>query len=651
MVEQQRLRLLVVDGNVDDRESLARHLRRQGIASVVDTEGTAAAARACLQESSYDLVVMEYELSDATAFDFLPALNGTPSLMLVATGSVNVAVEALRRGVYDYVVKDGGGAYLDGLPSTIANVLARRRAELALKDSEARYQDLFDNAPDMYLHVDEDARIITVNRRGADQLGYDIAELVGQPIYRVVHAEDSAIVRRQIQAASRRPKVVHRASFRVVRKDGTALQVAESLSVQQAERTPFQFRMLCRDITAQTEAERREQQLQDRLVRSERLESIGILAGGVAHDLNNILGPMVAYPDLLLESFEDGSENHELTMEIKRSAMQAAAVIRDLLTMARRGRYPLEPLDLNEVVSRYLNSALCRDLARGAAAVNMQVLLGEGLPPVSGSAVNLVKVLMNLVMNAYEAMEDGGDLRIETALLTTERRLGYEPIPQGCYVTLAVADTGAGIAPDDLDRLFEPFFTRKEMGRSGSGLGLSVVYGVVKDHRAFIDVQSVEGQGSVFTIFFPALADSVLPGPDTEAEEDLRGHERILIVDDSERQSALGVKLLSALGYDVFTAASGQEALRVMEEAEAGKHGGRFDLVLLDMVMEPDMDGLDTYQEMRNRNPEQKCVLVSGFAESARAKQAQSLGVRRFLAKPYSVAELGRTVRQVLDGD
>jgi PAS domain S-box-containing protein len=608
-----------------------------------------------LETGKYDVALLEYELGDRTALDLLPAPSNTPVIVVTAKGVARLAVRALRRGAYDYLLKDQEGAYLKGLPSTIENVLARRRAEDALHESEARYQDLYDNAPDMYFQLKEDGTVISVNRRGAKQLGYEVEELVGQPVRKVVHPDDLNRVEREIQALIDEPERIYRIEFRKVRKDGSILHVAESLSVQEQHGRELEIRVLCRDVTAQKEAEERARQLQDRLARSERLESIGILAGGVAHDLNNILGPMVAYPDLLMDEFPVGSEKHEVLAEIKRSATRAAAVIRDLLTMARRGKYQLEPLDVNDVVEAYLKSASYREMKATHPDVTVNLRLAPDLPLINGSSVNLVKVLMNLVMNAFEAIPGEGQIWIETAGQTPKStQMGYEPIPGGDFVVLKVADTGTGIRPEDQERIFEPFFTKKKMGRSGSGLGLSVVYGVVKDHRAYIDVQSDEGAGTAVMVYFPTTSEKK-PAHAVTAPGDYRGTECILVVDDGEEQRKLAVTLLTGLGYTVETANNGREAVAHMREA-AGSQSleeaeSPFDLVLLDMVMEEGFDGFDTYQEIHKLFPGQKCIIVSGFAETRRAREAQALGVGRYLAKPYTRDQLGREVRAVLDED
>jgi len=648
MTEGQALRILLVEDDPVDREAIRRFVRQQGLAYDIDVAADSGAARECLEQKEYDIALVDYALDGGTGFDVFSTLGDTPSIIITGRGGEDVAGEALRRGAYDYLVKDGERVYLENLPGTINNVVARKKAERALRESEARYQDLFDNAPDMYFELDERRNVLSVNKQGASQLGYQVRELVGQPVTKVIQPEDVPKVDAQIREALNRPDQVYRNTFRKVRKDGSIVHVSESLSVHRGPGEPAVIRIICRDVTAQKEAEERARQLQERLARSERMESLGLLAGGVAHDLNNILGPMVAYPDLLLDKVPADSDAANLVLEVKRSATRAAAVIRDLLTLARRGRYPLEPLDLREVVQMYFESAGFQEIKRAYPAVDVEQRVASDLSLIRGSDTNLVKVLMNLVFNAFEAMPHGGRLLVELARRRiAATHLGYETVPPGEYVVLRVEDSGSGISREDQERMFEPFFTKKKMGRSGSGLGLSVVYGVVKDHGAYIDVQSDVGSGTALELYFP-VADAEAPGAKAKEPRAYGGHERILVVDDAPEQRDLAKLVLTSMGYEVETACDGQEAIARIRERTAGG-GAAYDLILLDMIMEEGFDGLDTYRAIQEVSPGQKCIIVSGYSETERVKEAQALGAGSYLAKPYTREALGECVRAVLD--
>jgi signal transduction histidine kinase len=390
---------------------------------------------------------------------------------------------------------------------------------------------------------------------------------------------------------------------------------------------------------ARMRKERRE--LEESLERARRMEALGKLAGGVAHDLNNMLGPLVAYPDLLLEEITEDSPFQQDILSMQRAAERAAALVQDLLALARRGAYQMSPLNLNFVVEQYLCSPSFTDLTARYPDIFVDVNLASDLLNIQGSSPHLFKVIMNLVFNAFEAMPGGGRIEIRTLDQNLARPLvGYSYIEAGDYVVLQISDTGVGIAEKDLDRIFEPFYTKKEMGRSGSGLGLAVVYGVVHDHKGKIDLQSTVGVGTKFSLYFPITRDTRWI-PSGEGY-DCRGSETVLVVDDLKEQREIAVRLLSSLGYKVTAVECGHKAIDYLQV-------NNVDILVLDMLIEDGFDGLDTYRETAERHPGQKAIIASGFSETDRVREAQSLGVGQFIKKPYTLEKIGRAVRRELD--
>ena len=323
------------------------------------------------------------------------------------------------------------------------------------------------------------------------------------------------------------------------------------------------------------------------------------------------------------------------------AARNAAEVIQDLLTLARRGRYELEPTDLNEVVRIYLDSPSFTQLCERGRNVKVETKLAEALPCIAGSSPHLSKVIMNLVLNAFDAMPKGGTLRVETSReMLTCLRSGYDQIKSGEYLLLKVSDTGVGIAQDDLARVFEPYYSKKRMGTSGSGLGLSVVYGVVKDHHGYYDILSEVGKGTDFILYFPVLEDTVTA---SGSKSDIQGgSESILVIDDSTEQRELALDILTSLGYNVTVVENGTEGISYLQTHQA-------DLVVLDMIMQPGPDGLDTLREIIKIHPGQKTIIVSGFAATDRVEKAQQLGAGRYVKKPYTRETIAAAVRQELD--
>ncbi|HUV29603.1 MAG TPA: ATP-binding protein [Acidobacteriota bacterium] len=387
-------------------------------------------------------------------------------------------------------------------------------------------------------------------------------------------------------------------------------------------------------------AEAQRQKLQQELERSRRMESVGLLAGGVAHDLNNMIGPLVAYPELILSELPDDSPVRRDLEIIGKSARRAAEVVQDLLAMARRGRYEMRPVNLNELVEEYLDSAGFRDQRSRHPAVAVNTPLDHSIANVMGSPAHLSKVVMNLVINAYDAMPDGGTLNISTGQAYLDRlQSGYDQIDKGEYVLLTVTDSGIGINPQDIPNVFEPYYSKKKMGRSGSGLGLAVVYGILKDHEGYYDVRSEVGTGSDFTMYFPITHVAADQAARAEART---GTESILVVDDVPEQLELTCRLLSGLGYVVEGVGTGREAAACVQRTPP-------DLVVLDMILEKDFDGLDAYREMAKYHPGQKAVVVSGFTATRRVQQLLAQCAGQFLEKPFTREMLGEAVRLELD--
>jgi two-component system, cell cycle sensor histidine kinase and response regulator CckA len=400
---------------------------------------------------------------------------------------------------------------------------------------------------------------------------------------------------------------------------------------------------LKQEIAERARAEAEKRLLEASLKRAEKMEAIGMVAGTVAHDLNNILGSLVGYPDLLLLELPDDSPGRGALVAIRESGLRAAAVVRDLLTMARRGITSRQVLSLNEVVSNLMTSPELLSLRAQHPNARISANLAPDLLNTHGSAVHLSKAILNLVLNGLEALVGDGAVTISTANVDVDA-LGdrYEVVAKGAYVTVRVEDNGRGIPPADLERIFEPFYTRKVMGRSGTGLGMAIVWGTVKDHDGFVDVRSDEGMGTTFTLFLPATTEAVQVEPVTVHFEEYRGHgESVLVVDDVQPQRDLCAALLRKLGYSVTTVASGEEAIEHLTRSSV-------DLLILDMVMEPGLDGLETYRRILETHPGQKAVIASGFSESALVGEAQALGAGAYIRKPFTLETLAVVVRDEL---
>jgi signal transduction histidine kinase/ActR/RegA family two-component response regulator len=405
-------------------------------------------------------------------------------------------------------------------------------------------------------------------------------------------------------------------------------------------------RRLQEEIRERTLADQARRELEDRLARSQKMEALGLLAGGVGHDLNNVLSGVVSYPDFLLVGMPEDHPLRKAITTIRNSGLKAAAIVQDLLALARRGVMQTVVLDFNQdIVQDYLASPEYASLLGQHPGIRVETSLDPALRKIKGSPVHLKKSLMNLVINAMEAQPQGGTIRIATDNVRLDAPGdGERKLAPGDYVRLRVADDGVGIRPEDLKRIFEPFYTRKVMGRSGTGLGMAVVWGTIQDHHGTVSVHSVPDQGSSFDLCFPATAEARQPEAGSVPMAAYTGHgERILVVDDLEEQRTLAGAILRKLNYQVDTAASGEAAVEYLRTRAA-------DLVLLDMIMDPGMDGLATYRAILQLRPGQKAIIASGYAENERVMAAIALGVSRCVRKPYTVQNLGQALWSELAG-
>ncbi len=383
--------------------------------------------------------------------------------------------------------------------------------------------------------------------------------------------------------------------------------------------------------------------LESQLQQAEKMKAIGSLTAGVAHDLNNILSGLVGYPELLLLDLPQDDPKRKALQGIKASGEKAAAVVQDLLTLARRGVATPEVMDLNECIAEYLSSPVHGNLQATNPNIKFICQFDPNLLNIFASNTHLSKAIMNLAFNATEAMPTGGEVTFKTENIYLENDLKvFETIKRGEYVLLSISDTGTGISPDDILKIFEPFYTKKKLGKSGTGLGMTVVWSTVKGANGFINVASTEGVGTCFEMYFPVCRDKVIEKTKPKQIEDYLGNEKIVVVDDVPDQRDIAAKMLEKLGYSVTTLTCGEDAVAFMRNHSA-------DLLILDMIMEPGIDGLETYKRILQINPGQKAIIVSGYSESERALEARRLGAGAYIKKPYNLEQIGVAVRTELD--
>ncbi len=398
-----------------------------------------------------------------------------------------------------------------------------------------------------------------------------------------------------------------------------------------------------RELSERKHAELINHELQEKLTRSKKMEALGLLAGVVAHDLNNVLHAMVGYPDFLLLDLPEDSPIREPILTIRDSGIKAAAIVQDLLTLARRNVISLKPVNLNDIINDYFKSPEFRDLQTQHPHIQFETQLGEDLLNILGSSLHLRKALMNLITNAAEAHEEDGKVVITTEnIYLDSTRAGYQDIEKGSYCLCKIEDQGIGISAEDLPHIFEPFYTKKNMGRSGTGLGMAVVWGTMQDHQGYVDVHSVEGQGTRFDLYIRTTTKRVTKSDKKIPITNYMGSgEKILVIDDVEEQREIACKILERLGYQVTPLESGEAAVEYCKANQA-------DLLILDMIMDPGMDGLETYRQILQFQPQQQAIIASGFSETERVKEAQDSGAGAYLKKPYTIEKIGIAVKREL---
>ena len=537
------------------------------------------------------------------------------------------------------VFDEKGG--LIGVLEIAHDITAKARAEDALRDSEERYRLLVENQTDMIVKFDADGHLTFVSQSYCKTFGKSEDELLGKKFIPLIHEEDREAVVKALDKVHRPPYIAH-VEERAMTKDGWRWQAWLNTAVLNEKNEVEATVAVGRDINKQKQVEEERIKLEAQLQQAQKMEAIGTLAGGVAHDLNNILGGLVSYPELLLLQLPEDSPLRKSILTIQKSGEKAAAVVQDLLTLARRGVVTTEVVNLNNVIAEYLQSPEHENLQSVHPGVHMETHLEKDTLNVLGSSTHLSKTVMNLVSNAAEAMPEGGNLIVSTENRYIDRPIsGYGNVKEGDYVVFTISDTGTGISPDDIGKIFEPFYTKKKMGRSGTGLGMAVVWGTVKDHNGYIDVQSTEGKGTTFTLYFPVTRKSVEERSEISLKDYIGKGETILVVDDVEEQRQIASGMLKELGYSVVSVSSGEEAVEYLKINKA-------DVLLLDMIMDPGMDGLDTYKKVLELHPGQKAIITSGFSETDHAKELQSLGAGAYIRKPFLLEKIGLAVKKEL---
>jgi PAS domain S-box-containing protein len=517
----------------------------------------------------------------------------------------------------------------------VQDVTAQRRAQQSLQESEHRLASIISSAMDGIITVDAGQKIVLFNAAAEKVFGYSAFELIGQSLDRLIPVRFRQAHRQHIEEFGQ-TLVTKRSMGRLgaiygIRANGEEFPIEASISQVESDGQRF-YTVILRDITEK-------KRLEAQFLRAQRMESIGTLAGGIAHDLNNLLSPMLLAVQMLQLKFTD-PQSQKMLQLLRVNAERGAEMVKQILSFARGvegERVAIQPRHLIKEVSKILRETLPK-------SIEISFHISEDLWPMMGDATQLHQVLMNLCINARDAMPNGGRLHIEAknnVLDDTYAQMIPDAKP-GRYVKLTISDNGTGISAAHIGRIFDPFFTTKETGK-GTGLGLSTVQGIVKGHGGFVNVYSEVGKGTQFRIYLPALeAGQIENVPLANPDLPIGQGELILVVDDEVAIREVTKATLEAFNYTVITASDGTEALALYAQ-----HGADIKVVLTDMMM-PYLDGPATIRALQKFNPNIKIIASSGLADNGKAVEAADLGVKTFLAKPYTADRLLKTLAEIL---
>ena len=512
----------------------------------------------------------------------------------------------------------------------IQNQLKRYSANLEtlVAESEKKYQILIDNADESIFIIQDDV-IKFPNPRTIELFAYPKEEIAHIPFIDLVLDEDRGVILGQPQQIAGAKKIIPTSTFRIMRRSGETVWVdMNAVSIEWGDKPGFL--VFLRDVTEK-------KRMEAELIQAQKMEAIGTLAGGIAHDFNNILMGILGYTSLMLLNTEPDNTSHERLKSIEHLVESGADLTKQLLGFARGGKYEVKPTDVNELVRR--SSEI---FGRTKKEITIHRNYQKDLYIADVDRGQIEQVLLNLFVNAWQAMPGGGDLYLETSNVTLDEiYTRLHSINPGNYVKISVTDNGTGMDQATQRRIFEPFFTTKGMGL-GTGLGLASAYGIIKNHGGIINVYSEVGRGTTFTIYLPASTRAIFEEKIIPAEAK-KSTESVLIVDDQDMILTVAGDMLKALGYKVFTAQGGKEALAIYNENKKS-----IDVVILDMIM-PSMSGGETFDKLKAINPDVRVILSSGYSINGQATEIMQRGCNGFIQKPFNIKELSQKIREVLE--
>lgn len=630
--------ILIVDDEPRMCDSLKILLGNEGYKTKTAYSGQQALE--CLVKDHIDLVLLDIVMPDMNGLEVMDLINKQKldTLVIVITGhaSVDSAVGSLRKGAYDYLRKP---FEFDQLLKRVKNALDQKRLKKEyeiingkLELSEKRYECLVNNSPDIIYTLGLDGAFTYVNPAWERILGHKTHEVIGKRFADFAGKEAPGHCLRLFRRVEEKYETIRDASCTLIHKDGYAriFGLSGAPNLDSHGNVTGTVGAL-KDVTEQ-------RKLETQLAQTQKIQAVGTLAGGIAHDFNNLLMGIQGRTSLMLLNISSDHPHFEHLKGVESIVESGASLTKQLLGFARGGKYEAKPTDLNELIDKSAQM-----FGRTKKEIVIHTSYQKDIWTSEVDRGQIEQVMVNLFVNSWHAMPGGGRLYVQTKNVALQdedvKPFGAEP---GNYVKISVRDTGTGMDEATRSRVFEPFFTTKEMGR-GTGLGLASAYGIIKNHAGIIAVDSKKGEGTTFDIYLPASEKEIPEQPDLPVAL-MRGTESVLLVDDEDIIIEIGQEILEEMGYEVFLARSGKEAVEVYE-----KNKGKIDMVILDMIM-PDMGGGEAYDKMKEIHPQVKVLLSSGYSVEGEASEILARGCDGFIQKPFSATQLSHTIRQVLSG-
>ena len=635
------LRTLIIEDSEDDLLLLLRELKHGGYDMEYARVDTREQMVTEMEEKTWDLILSDYNLPTFSGVEALKVCRERdPDIpFIVISGAVGeeVAVGLMKSGAHDFVRKDNMSRLVPAIERELKEARMRRErrlAEQALRESEEKYRALVDSSPDAILSLDENGVVLSYNAAAARIWGIPAEDVLGKQLLdcEILANSSKGVAMAQLKAALADE---NRLPYELVtlHRNGEEVFVEANSLLMRESQTGRRVQMSLRDVTER-------QKLESQLQLSQKMEAIGQLAGGVAHDFNNQLSGIIGCAEILRSEVAGNEELCWFVDTISTAAEQAAGLTRQLLAFARKNKYQSSPVHIHKVIAEVV-PLLEHTLDR---RIRIEQELSASPDLVLGDPSQLQNAILNLAVNARDAMPDGGTLAFttETQELDSEfcRNHPNDASP-GKYLHISVTDTGEGIDESTMPHIFEPFFTTKPIGK-GTGLGLSAVYGTVKSHSGTVAVESAPGAGSTFSLYLPLNQEAGITGTVAPSTDNIRGTGHILIIDDEDIVRSIGERMLRRLGYEVTICADGNEGCKLLEEM-----GDQIDLVILDMVM-PEVSGRDTFFLLTAIKPDVRVLVASGHVMSEDIQELLDAGAVDFVQKPFRINTLSERVAAAL---